>query len=227
MFIGITLEIEGGRDARIRFSETRDSGAHVRCAGTRECEHELSPAQVTQLFSVIDVPYEGDALEAVRAVVAHQKAQDLFDAIHDSGIVEFPGQESFSWTEAMTTELLELYLTGFTLSMLADHFRIATPRIVRHLSEVMWGDSDLVADSSKPRHQKTWAPQEIHFLITQMQVGRTPTEISALMGRDSLGIAFKLFDALPVPIPRSVLESYGIDLRREPLGDIPLDQPPF
>ena len=49
----------------------------------------------------------------------------------------------------------------------------------------------------------------MQFLITQMQVGQSPTQISALMERDSLGIALKLFEALPVPSPKAVMERYG------------------
>jgi hypothetical protein len=60
-----------------------------------------------------------------------------------------------------------------------------------------------------------------------MQIGRTPTEISTLMDRDALGIAFKLFEALPVPIPRAVLDHYSITIRTEPLGQVPLDGKPF
>ena len=55
----------------------------------------------------------------------------------------------------------------------------------------------------------------MQFLITQMQVGQSPTQVSALMERDSLGIAFKLFEALPVPIPKAVMERYGICHGRE------------
>jgi hypothetical protein len=75
---------------------------------------------------------------------------------------------------------------------------------------VVYDDHALVKDRTKPRHQKTWAWQEIRFLITRMQVGQSPTQTSALMERDSLGVAFKLFDALPVPIPKTVMERYGI-----------------
>jgi hypothetical protein len=57
----------------------------------------------------------------------------------------------------------------------------------------------------------------MQFLITQMQVGATPTEISALMERDSLGIAYKLFEALPVPVPKTIIERYGIAYGQEPL----------
>ena len=54
-----------------------------------------------------------------------------------------------------------------------------------------------------------------------MQLGRTPTEIAALMDRDSLGIAFKLFEALPVPIPKAVQDHCNISVRTQPLGQGP------
>jgi hypothetical protein len=61
------------------------------------------------------------------------------------------------------------------------------------------------------------------FLAAQLQLGRTPTEISALMGRDPLGVAFALFQKLVVPIPREVLTRYGVSVRREPFGDASAD----
>ena len=142
--------------------------------------------------------------------------EHLFRALH-----------AVPWSHESTKELLELYLTGFTLQMLAKHFQVGIRAIVRRLSAVVWGDENLTQDSTKPRHQKPWHHDEILFLASQMQLGRTPTEIAALMDRDSLGIAFKLFEALPVPIPRAVQDHYGIDVRREPLGRVPLDGKPF
>jgi len=111
--------------------------------------------------------------------------------------------------------------------MLAKHFQVSIRAIVRRLSAVVWGDEDLTHDSTKPRHQKPWHQDEALFVASQMQVGRTPTEISALMDRDALGIAFKLFEALPVPTPRAVLDHYDITVRNEPLGKVPLDGKPF
>jgi hypothetical protein len=110
--------------------------------------------------------------------------------------------------------------------MLADHFFLTREDIVRQLSAVVFEDHVLVKDQSKKRHQKSWAWQEIQFLITQMQVGQSPTQISALMERDSLGIAFKLFAALPVPMPKAVLEKYKISHGREPLQLGAIEQEP-
>ena len=152
----------------------------------------------------------------------------MFRAIHTSP--RFLDQPQFEivppWDDESTKELLELYLTGFTLSMLAGHFFLSKEDIVRQLSAVVFDDHGLIKDRLKPRHQKTWAWQEMQFLITQMQVGQSPTDISALMERDSLGVAFKLFDALPVPIPKAVLEKYKISHGREPLQLGAIEQEP-
>jgi hypothetical protein len=56
----------------------------------------------------------------------------------------------------------------------------------------------------------------MQFLITQMQVGQSPTGMSTLMKRDSLGIAFKLFEALPVPIHKAVMEIYDVSHDQDP-----------
>jgi hypothetical protein len=219
MFVAMTLELADGRKARIKFAENPEQGAHVECEKSPRCEHDFSRDHCALLFRAIDVPYHGDALESVRTVLQQRKQDVLFRAIHTSpGFLDQPQFEIVPpWNDDSTKELLELYLTGFTLSMLAGHFFLTKEDIVRQLSAVVYDDHALVKDRRKPRHQKTWAWQEIQFLITQMQVGQSPTNISALMERDSLGIAFKLFDALPVPIPRAAMKRYGISHGRESL----------
>jgi hypothetical protein len=219
MYVAITLELEDGRQARIKFAENPEQGAHVECGKSPRCEHDFSRDHCALLFRAIDVPYDGDALESVRTVLKQRKAEVLFRAIHTSpGFLDQPQFEIVPpWDDESIKELLELYLTGFTLSMLAGHFFLSKEDIVRQLSAVVYDDHALVKDRSKPRHQKTWAWQEIHFLITQMQVGQSPTQISVLMERDSLAIAFKLFDALPVPIPKVMMEKYSIFHGRVPL----------
>jgi len=219
MYVAITLELEDGRQARIKFAENPEQGAHVECGKSPRCEHDFSRDHCALQFRAIDVPYDGDALESVRTVLTQRKAEDFFRAIYTSpGFLDQPQFELVPpWDNESTKELVELYLTGFTLSMLAGHFFLTKEDIVRQPSTVVYDDHALVKDPTKPLHQKTWAWQEIQFLITQMQVGQSPTQISALMERDSLGIAFKLFEALPVPMPKTVMKRYGISRGREPL----------
>lgn len=88
---------------------------------------------------------------------------------------------------------------------------------------MVWGDEHLTQDPTKPYQQKPWHQDKILFLASQMQPGRTPTEIAAPRDRDSLGIAFKLFEALPIPIPKAVQDHYDITVRTQPLGQVPLD----
>ena len=230
MFIGITLELEDGQKARIRFTQSADSGAIVHCEPAKGCIHDMTPEHVALLFGAIDVDYDGDALESVREVVRDNKAEALFQALHTSpSLLDNPLFQICppTWTNESTKELLELYLTGFTSQMLAAHFQVSVKVIIRQLSAVVLGDNNLMKDPSKARHQQTWHRDEVMFLASQMQLGRTPTEIAALMDRDSLGIAFKLFQALPVPIPRAIQEEYDITVRQEPLGQVPLGGKPF
>ena len=229
MMIGISLELEDGREAHIRFSPHADEGARVRCRESLNCTHELSRQQCEALFGDINVPYNGNALESVRTVIKQRKVWNLFYAIHEGkALTHSPSSVPIpEWTSAATTELLELYMAGFSLSMLSDHFRMNTESIVRRLSAVIFDDHRLERDPSKSRHQKTWAKQEIDFLVRQVQRSRKPSEISQLMGRDSLGIAYKVLESFPIPIPRGVLEHYGVNTEMEPLDPRTLDQEPF
>jgi hypothetical protein len=230
MLIGITLELEDGQRARIRFAETEEGGAHVVCEASKGCVHDLSNEHLALIFQAIGVPLASTPLDSVRAIVAAGKAEELVQAIHTSPA--FLDNPQFlilpvPWDDQALAELLELYLAGFTLEMLSRHFEVSVKSIVRKLAEVVWGEENLTQDRTKARYQQTWHKDEIDFLLSQLQLCRTPTEIAALMERDSFGIAFKAFQSLPVPIPKDVQERLGINPRTEPLGSVPLDGKPF
>jgi len=230
MLIGITLELEDGQKARIRFAETEEGGAHVVCEASKGCVHDLSNEHLALIFQAIGVPLASTPLDSVRAIVAAGKAEELFQAIHTSpAFLDNPQFQivPVSWDDQALAELLELYLAGFTLEMLSKHFQVSVKSIVRKLAEVVWGEENLTEDRTKARYQQTWHKDEIDFLLSQLQLCRTPTEIAALMERDSFGIAFKAFQSLPVPIPKDVQERLGINPRTEPLGSVPLDGKPF
>jgi len=230
MLIGITLELEDGQKARIRFAETEEGGAHVVCEASKGCVHDLSNEHLALIFQAIGVPLASTPLDSVRAIVAAGKAEELFQAIHTSpAFLDNPQFQivPVSWDDQALAELLELYLAGFTLEMLSKHFQVSVKSIVRKLAEVVWGEENLTEDRTKARYQQTWHKDEIDFLLSQLQLCRTPSEIAALMERDSFGIAFKAFQSLPVPIPKDVQERLGINPRTEPLGSVPLDGKPF
>lgn len=228
MFVGITLERDNGQEARIRFPDASEGGALVHCEASMGCVHELGPEQVATLFAALGIPYNGNGLDGVRALIAQDKAQVLLDMIHQEPSAEDPSADALGCIVVdpePLKEALELYLTGFSLAMLARHFYVAPTQVVRWLALAVFDEDQLEEDSSKDRHQMTWDRYELRFLASQMQLGRTPTEISALMGRDALGIAFKLFTSFPVPIPKHVQEQFGVSVRTEPMGEIPSQQP--
>jgi hypothetical protein len=230
MMIGITLALEDGQKARIRFAETPAGGAHVVCEASKRCVHDLSREHIALIFQAIGVPLASTPLDSVQAVVAAEKAEELFHALHTSpALLENPqfAVVPETWEDHHTTELLELYLTGFTLEMLSGHFQIGVKQIVRKLAHAVWGEETLTEDRTKARYQQTWHRDETNFLLSQLQLCKSPAKIAALMDRDSFGIAFKAFQSLPVPIPQDVQERFALRSRTEPLGSVPLDGKPF
>ncbi|MDA2980815.1 MAG: hypothetical protein O2828_03495, partial [Actinomycetota bacterium] len=155
----LVLELEDGRKARIRFTETAEVTTSTPCEGSGGCEHEVAPELAALIFRAIDVDYDGDALRSAQKVMMQNKAEQLFHALHTSpGFLDNPQFQICPpvWSDQSTKELLELYLTGFTPSMLAKHFQVSIRAIVRHLSFVVLGDEHLTQDPTKPRHQKPW-----------------------------------------------------------------------
>ena len=217
------LELPDGRHVTIRFVEGEQGSPEEGCDGGVKCEHDITADDAADLFRAIDVDYDGDALKSAQMVMMHNKAEQLFQALHSASAPQEVRQLTMvprEWDDESTKELLELYLTGFTLPMLSQHFEAAVRTIVRRLSAVIFGDEYLQEDPSKTRHQKPWHRDELLFLASQLQVARTPTEIAALMDRDSLGIAFKLLEEFSVPIPKAVQGRYGLDARTRPLWHI-------
>ena len=155
MYVAITLELEDGRKAHIKFAENPEQGAHVECERSPKCEHDFSRDHCALQFRAIDVPYDGDALESVRTVLTQRKAEDFFRAIYTSpGFLDQPQFELVPpWDNESTKELVELYLTGFTLSMLGGHFFLTKEDTVRQLSAVVCDDHALAKNRSKARHQ--------------------------------------------------------------------------
>jgi hypothetical protein len=229
-FVGIKLHLDDGQEVRCRIFNGQARGAAVRCEGALCCSHDLSREQASQVFRSVGVLFDGSATRTATKVIKKKYARELFDAIHNMEPTLHSENHLLipsSWNRAAIKDLLELYLTGFTTSMLADFFRVSQREVIRQLSSVVLGDDNLTADDSKGRHQRRWHRDELMYLASQMQLGRTPTEIAALMDRDSLSIAFKLFQELPVPIPRAVQAEYNITVRLDPLGHVPLDGEPF
>ena len=129
----LVLELEDGRKARIRFTETAEVTTSTPCDGSGGCEHEVTPERAALIFRAIDVDYDGDALRSAQTVMMQNKAEQLFKALHTSpGFLDNPQFQICppAWDDQSTRELLELYLTGFTPQMLALHFQVGIRAIV-------------------------------------------------------------------------------------------------
>ncbi len=62
----LILELEDGRKARIRFTETGEDTTSLPCEGSGGCEHDVPPERAALIFRAIDVDYDGDALRSLQ-----------------------------------------------------------------------------------------------------------------------------------------------------------------
>ena len=158
------LELPDGRRVKIHFVEGEQGSAEEGCNGESKCEHDITADHAEELFRAIDVDYDGDALKSAQMVMMRNKSEQLFEALHSASPPQEVRQLTMlprEWDDESTKELLELYLTGFTLPMLAQHFEAAVRTIVRRLSAVILVDEYLQEDPSKSRQQKPWHQDEL------------------------------------------------------------------
>lgn len=142
-----------------------------------------------------------------------------------------PHEPSFQqlWTDGTRRELLELWVDGMSLQMLADYFQRTTRDVVRELASLILQVDDLRSDSTTPRHGVRWSWDDDHMLVQQHQLGVTLTEIAEALGRDEMGAAFRMLEYFAPGIPRETIERFGLAdfaaaKRREagdPSGDAP------
>ena len=245
MRIEVSMDMPGGIPSRIRFSDDFAKGATLQCGGDRKCTHLLDTQQCCELMSRLGIsPGEGP-LVAVRAIVNQQLASNMFDGLrfhyHHQELFQGPSEdeaeEDESFTEgcippppkprrlskAATRELLELYAMGWDISLIASHLHLSPPRVVRHLAALIFDDVEVASDVSAPRHQKTWTLEEILTLRQLIKLGRTPSEMAPPLGRDPLGVAFKILENFSPAIPREVVKKFGVTTSVVPIVDEGLD----
>ena len=117
----------------------------------------------------------------------------------------------FEWDEDTVRELVLSYLDGMDIDLLASHFNKTQHEIVFKLSEVLLGVSNPKQDTRAKRYRKPWTWAEKSKLWRLYAVRNPIHLIAAKLGRDELGVCFKLLSEQIVILPRHVVEKYDLD----------------
>ena len=115
------------------------------------------------------------------------------------------------WSEPATKELVELYLDGMELELLSSHFQMTVHEIVAKLSELFFAVPEPMQDTSAANYKKPWHGAETAKLWRLYAVRNPIPKIAEKLGRDELGVCYKLLTEQMVILPRSLAEVYGFD----------------
>jgi len=115
------------------------------------------------------------------------------------------------WTKSMNKELLEFYLDRMPGPMMAHYFGCSERDMVRQIACLVFGKKKIKSDRSAPRYGEEWTWRDDQVLRREFQLGKPIDHIAATLGRDELGVAFRILAFFEPQIPAAVVEKYGLD----------------
>ena len=111
----------------------------------------------------------------------------------------------------MEKEVLELYLDGMDIALLSSHLNLTRREVVRKLSGLLFGLEFPTQNPDALNYQKTWSWAETSRLWRMYAVGISVQVIAHKLGRDELGICYRLLTENLVVVPATVVEKYKLD----------------
>ena len=116
-----------------------------------------------------------------------------------------------SWSTLMKKELLDLYLDGMELDLLALHLNVGSHEVVRKLSELLLGIEDPRQNSTAKNYRKPWHWGDDSKLWRMYAVGVPIPTIADKLGRDELGICYRILAEQYAIVPKAIVEKYKLD----------------
>ena len=115
------------------------------------------------------------------------------------------------WTKSMNKELLELYLHRMPGAMMANYFDCSQRDLVRQIACLVLGKKKIKSDKRAPRYGEEWTWRDDQVLRREFQLGKSIDQIAETLGRDELGVAFRILAFFEPQIPAAIVQKYGLD----------------
>lgn len=112
-----------------------------------------------------------------------------------------PGPDGREWSEVERKALIEFYVSRMPLKTVAQLFDCSTDDVVRELARLLLRANSLRRDENSPNYGKHWSWIEDQLLTRDFQLRRPIKEIARRLGRDSMGIAYRVLETLSPQIP--------------------------
>ena len=99
-----------------------------------------------------------------------------------------------SWSPEERRELAWGYEAGMDIPLLATLLDYSPREVVRELSRQVFSMPTPSENRKAPRFGANWEPGEVERLIEGFQQGVAPTEIARELGRDELGVCWRILE---------------------------------
>ena len=98
------------------------------------------------------------------------------------------------WSPEERGELLWDYEMGMDIPLMATLLDYSPREIVRELSRQVFSMPTPSENRKAPRYRANWEPAEVERLIEGFQQGVAPTDIARELGRDELGVCWRIIE---------------------------------
>lgn len=137
-----------------------------------------------------------------------------------------PGPDDKEWSEAERKTLLEYYVDGMSGVLIAKLFDSSVIAVAEELARLVLGVDELKSNPQAPSYGRTWDWHDEQLLKREYQLRRPLSRIARALGRDELGVAFKILDMRP-PLPMKIIEKYDLQAISNTLGPLEGDKAQF
>ena len=111
----------------------------------------------------------------------------------------------------MEKELLELFLDGMEIDFLASHMNFSNWEVVIKLSELLFDVRSPQHDPSARNYRQRWNWVDSSKLWKMYAVGIPISSIAEKLGRDEMGICYRLLAEQFVVVPEATVSKYKLD----------------
>ncbi len=141
-------------------------------------------------------------------VELHASRESEVDYSARPELQDIPEYEELYWNEMH--QALTLYCQGHSVSAIADHLERPTNDVVGSLGMHIFSiDGELVNPNAK-NFRVPWSADSYKKLAALLRLGKGVDEICEELGRDRLGVLYKLFERSNPVVPPIVLEVFEV-----------------
>lgn len=129
----------------------------------------------------------------------------------NEGCLVFELDEGPNWNQDSRRELIDFYLRRMGLPYLAQHFEVSQRDLVRELSKLLLDVTEPYENRFVKNYGAKWSIVDDETLQVCFRRGYSIAEISCSLGRDVLGVCFRILTTFDVVVPKETYSNLDLE----------------